>query len=294
MPQAEFRPLVLVVSDSLGDTAFGVLRAALAQFKEGSCEVRRLARVNDVSALRAVLDESHGRKVVVLHTIVDAVLRCEVQDLLSGRGVPVIDVMGPALNALSAVLNQDPLLQVGAVHQTDARYFERIQAMEYFVAHDDGRNCEDLSDADLVLIGVSRTSKTPLSMYLAYLGYKVANIPLALGTEPPAALFEVDPARVFGLVSTVEEIAEIRSSRLGDDLSRSIAGRYADPALIDEEMRDARALMGRIGCIVIKTDRKAIEESAAEILAHLEYVLRIRSARQSGNTQSIPGGINTV
>ena len=114
-------------------------------------------------------------------------------------------------------------------------------------------------------------------MYLAYLGYKVANIPLALGIEPPAALFDVDPARVFGLVSTVEEIAQIRSSRLGDEVSRSVAGRYAE--------RAARALMGRIGCIVIKTDRKAIEESAAEIIGHLDYVLSQRSARERGSAK---------
>lgn len=294
MSNEESRPLVLVVSDSLGDTAFAVLRAALAQFNQGSCEVRRLSKVNDVDALRTVLDETSNRSVVVLHTIVDVELRCEVEELLVSRDIPIIDVIGPALDALSAVIGQSPSRQVGAVHQTDARYFERIQAMEYFVAHDDGRNCDDLSDADLVLIGVSRTSKTPLSMYLAYLGYKVANIPLALGIDPPAALFDVDPARVFGLVSTVEEIAEIRSSRLGDGLSRSVAARYADPSLIYDEMRASRALMGRIGCIVIKTDRKAIEESAAEIIGHLECVLRLRTARKGGNKQQIPGGITTV
>lgn len=294
MSNVASRPLVLVVSDSLGDTAFAVLRAALAQFDQGSCEVRRLAKVDDTEALRAILDESPNRSVVVLHTIVDVALRRAVEGLLDSRDIPIIDVIGPALDALSTVLGQSPSRQVGAVHQTDARYFERIGAMEYFVAHDDGRNCDDLSDADLVLIGVSRTSKTPLSMYLAYLGYKVANIPLALGIEPPAALFDVDPARVFGLVSTVEEIAEIRSSRLGDGLSRAVAARYADPALIYEEMRASRALMGRIGCIVVNTDRKAIEESAAEIIGHLECILRLRSARKRGIAQQIPDGIATV
>lgn len=142
-----------------------------------------------------------------------------------------------------------------------------------------------MRDADLVLIGVSRTSKTPLSMNLAYLGYKVANIPLALGIEPPEALFDVDPARVFGLVSTVEEIAQARSSRLGDEVSRSVAGWYADPSIIYEELRAARALMGRIGCMVIKTDRKAIEESAAEIIGHLDHVLSQRSTRECGGAK---------
>lgn len=283
MTHADPRPLVMVVSDSLGDTAFAVLRAALAQFPPDACEVRRLAKINDIAGLREMLDESPDRSVVVLHTIVDSGLRGRVERFLDERGVPIIDVINPAIDALSSALGRPPSLRVGAVHATDERYFERIQAMEYFVSHDDGRNCDDLSQADLVLIGVSRTSKTPLSMYLAYLGYKVANIPLALESEPPAALFDVDPARVFGLVSTVEEIAEIRNSRLGDDRSRAVASRYADPVAIDAEMRSARALMARIGCIVVKTDRKAIEESAAEIIGHLEYVLRLRSVRKSGN-----------
>ena len=156
--------------------------------------------------------------------------------------------------------------------------------MEYFVEHDDGRGCDDLSDADIVLVGVSRTSKTPLAMYLAHLGYRVANIPLAPGMEPPASLFEVDPAKVFGLTSRADVISDIRERRLGDDLSRSVAASYADPRAVEDEMRDARALMGRLGCFVVRTDEKAIEESAAEIVAQLARVKEAR-ARRAGTRE---------
>lgn len=169
----------------------------------------------------------------------------------------------------------------GAIHRTDEGYFKRIEAMEYFVEHDDGRGSDDLSGADIVLIGISRTGKTPLSMYLAHQGYRVANIPLATGVEPPASLFEVDPAKVFGLISTAGVVSSIRNSRLGDDLSRGVAGSYVDPELVAREMDDARALIKRLGCLSIRTDGKAIEESAAEIAMHLERVAAGRAHRKN-------------
>ena len=128
---------------------------------------------------------------------------------------------------LSSLIGVAPKGVAGVIHKTDDRYFHRIEAMEYFVEHDDGRGCDDLSGADIVLLGVSRTSKTPLSMYLAYQGYKVANVPLAHGMEPPKSIYEVDPMRLFGLISTVDVISEIRDSRLGNDYARAVAGSYA-------------------------------------------------------------------
>ena len=171
------------------------------------------------------------------------------------------------------------------IHKTDDRYFHRIEAMEYFVEHDDGRGCDDLSGADIVLLGVSRTSKTPLSMYLAYQGYKVANVPLAHGMEPPKSIYEVDPMRLFGLISTVGVISEIRDSRLGDDYARAVAGSYAEPESVRGELEEARALMKRLGCFVMRTDGKAIEESASEIIAHLEEIQDARARRAARRVQ---------
>lgn len=162
-------------------------------------------------------------------------------DYLGMLHIRSVDLIGPTLAVLSSLIGVPPKGVAGVIHRTDDRYFHRIEAMEYFVEHDDGRGCDDLSGADIVLLGVSRTSKTPLSMYLAYQGYKVANVPLAHGMEPPKSIYEVDPMRLFGLISTVDVISEIRDSRLGDDYARAVAGSYAEPESVRSELEEARA-----------------------------------------------------
>lgn len=275
------RKTALVISDALGDTACEVVLAAAAQFDEGLFRIVRVPKVADASVVARYLDPrlARGDAVAAFHTIADPALRGEVVEALSARGVPQVDLLGGAIDALAHLTGAPPRGIAGAIHRTDERYFKRIEAMEYFVEHDDGRGCDDLSDADIVLVGVSRTSKTPLAMYLAHLGYRVVNIPLAPGMEPPASLFEIDPAKVFGLTSRADVISDIRERRLGDDLSRSVAASYADPRAVEDEMRDARALMGRLGCFVVRTDEKAIEESAAEIVAQLARVKEARARR---------------
>ncbi|MDO5032518.1 pyruvate, water dikinase regulatory protein [Corynebacterium sp.] len=281
-PQAT-RACVHVISDSLGTTACEVAQAAAGQFCEGAVEVVRLPKVSDVAQVERHLEPrmAAGERMAVLFTIASPELRARVRDLLARKGVPAVDLLGPTLDAIAAITGEAPHGIPGTIHRTDERYFRRIEAMEYFVEHDDGRGADDLSGAEIVLIGVSRTGKTPLSMYLAYQGYRVANIPLAHGMEPPASLADVDPARVFGLISTTDVIAAIRDQRLGDELSRAHAGSYADPSCIDREMGEARALMRRLGCFTVRTDGKAIEESAAEITARLEEVARARAALQN-------------
>ena len=217
------RPTVIVISDSLGDTACEVVLAASGQFDEGAFRVLRLPKVTSVEQVKSFVgphvDADH-RDIAVFHTIVDPALRARVLDYLGMLHIRSVDLIGPTLAVLSSLIGVPPKGVAGVIHKTDDRYFHRIEAMEYFVEHDDGRGCDDLSGADIVLLGVSRTSKTPLSMYLAYQGYKVANVPLAHGMEPPKSIYEVDPMRLFGLISTVDVISEIRDSRLGDDYAR--------------------------------------------------------------------------
>lgn len=270
---------VLAVSDALGRTAADVALAAAGQFPGAEVVIRRLAHVDAADTVEGELAPlvAAGERVAVFHTIVDAALRARVADLLLRLGVPAVDLMGPATGTLSILLDREPVGVPGTIHRTDEGYFKRIEAMEYFVEHDDGRGADDLSGADVVLLGVSRTSKTPLSMYLAFQGLKVANVPLAAGMEPPASVFAVDPARLIGLISTVDVISDIRDRRLGDELSRAVAAAYADPAAIEREMAEARALMRRLGCFVVRTDHKAVEESAAEIMARLERVAQART-----------------
>lgn len=271
---------VLVISDALGETAASVALAAAGQFDEGAVAIERLSRVQDARQVRRYLESLAGaaKKIAAFHTIVQDELRSEVAGLLVEQGIAAVDLLGPAIDTIAALTGLAPKGIPGIIHQTDERYFQRIACMEYTVEHDDGRGADDLSEADVVLIGVSRTSKTPLSMYLALQGYRVANIPLAPQMEPPQALFEVDPARIFGLVTTVEAIAPIRAQRLGTAQAQSAAGSYADPNAIELEFAYARSLMKRLGCFVVHTDGKAIEESATEIIERLNRILLTRNA----------------
>lgn len=271
---------VLVISDALGETAASVALAAAGQFDEGTVAIERLSRVQDARQVRRYLESLAGaaKKIAAFHTIVQDELRSEVAGLLVEQGIAAVDLLGPAIDTIAALTGLAPKGIPGIIHQTDERYFQRIACMEYTVEHDDGRGADDLSEADVVLIGVSRTSKTPLSMYLALQGYRVANIPLAPQMEPPQALFEVDPARIFGLVTTVEAIAPIRAQRLGTAQAQSAAGSYADPNAIELEFAYARSLMKRLGCFVVHTDGKAIEESATEIIERLNRILLARIA----------------
>ncbi|MBM6891558.1 kinase/pyrophosphorylase [Enorma massiliensis] len=271
---------VLVISDALGETAASVALAAAGQFDEGAVAIERLSRVQDARQVKRYLESLAGaaKKIAAFHTIVQDALRCEVAGLLVEQGIAAVDLLGPSIDTIAALTGLAPKGIPGIIHQTDERYFQRIACMEYTVEHDDGRGADDLTEADIVLIGVSRTSKTPLSMYLALQGYRVANIPLAPQVEPPQALFEVDPARIFGLVTTVEAIAPIRAQRLGTAQAQSAAGSYADPDAIELEFAYARSLMKRLGCFVVHTDGKAIEESATEIIERLNRILLARNA----------------
>lgn len=267
-------PTVHVISDSLGDTAADVALAAAAQFDTGIVHIERLPKASSLEQISAFLDAHLANEdpehFLIFHTIVDRELRCALEDELVRRKVPHVDILGPALDAIEHLTGKSPHGQPGVIRRTDERYFRRIEAMEFFVSHDDGRNPQDLTKADIVLVGVSRTSKTPLSMYLSFHGYKVANVPLAKGSEPPVELFDVEPFRIFGLLSTPEVLSTIRNERLGSDRVREVAGAYADPEAIEEELDEAKALMRRLGCIRIHTDGRAVEETAQVILGYFD------------------------
>jgi regulator of PEP synthase PpsR (kinase-PPPase family) len=179
-----------------------------------------------------------------------------------------VDILGPPVAALTGASGVAPSEEVGAFRKTDRGYFERVEALEFAVKHDDGRNPEGLDEAEIVLIGVSRTSKTPLSMYLGFKGYKVANIPLAPGMEPPKQLFDVDVSKVFGLVSDPELLVSIRRQRIVE--LGPYARRYADDEAVRSEVAESRDFMRRLGCIVIHTGDRAVEEAAQEIIRYLE------------------------
>ena len=267
--QQEQPPIVYIVSDGLGESAAAITSAAAAQFSEIPCIIHRLPMVSSlgqatefVEACLAASDDG----IVLFHTLANSELRSQFEAYLKTRDVIAIDLIGPAINGIAKVTGRVPKEEPGLLRRTSEQYFQRIKAMDFAVEHDDARNIESLGEADIIIIGASRTSKTPLSIYLASLGYKVANIPLALGTEPPSQLFEVEPQRIFGLTSTVQLLSDIRFRHLGN--ATEVAGAYADPGYIQADLDEARQIMRRLGCIVVRTDGRSIEETAQEILRY--------------------------
>ena len=256
-----------VLSDSLGETADADARAAAAQFPRGTFRLERLPKVSDVEQLRDLVHAHCGHYCIFFYTLVEEGLRREMERLSAENGVKAVDILGPGVALLSGVTGSEPRGVAGTIRMPDEAYFDRIEAMEFAIKHDDGRNPEGLVDADVVIIGVSRTSKTPLSIYLASKGFYAANIPLVRGSEPPKELFEVDPRRVFGLVSKPEVLAEIRAKRMAE-LGTFVA-HYADRSDIEADLEEARAIMRRIGCIVVRSDNRAVEETAQEIIRYL-------------------------
>jgi regulator of PEP synthase PpsR (kinase-PPPase family) len=255
-----------VISDSLGETGETVALAAVSQFRPNAFRIERLPKVTSPEDLRAMVTTHCGRDCIFFYTLVDKPMREEMERLCDG-GMIGVDLLGPAVSKLTQVTGIQPSGEAGRIRRTDEGYFDRIEAMEFAVKHDDGRNPEGLKDADIVLLGVSRTSKTPISMYLAFKGWRVANVPLAPGSEPPQEIYELDPRRVFGLVTSSDVLHNIRQERM-KELGGWVPG-YADLEKIEAELAEARTIMRKIGCLVVRTDNKAVEESAQEILRHI-------------------------
>jgi regulator of PEP synthase PpsR (kinase-PPPase family) len=257
-----------IVSDSLGETADTVARAAAAQFEHGTFVFERLPRICSAKQLEDLVRAHCGPNCIFFHTFANEALRQRMREVCAELDAHEIDILGPAIGALTRASGVAPSEEVGAHRRTDRGYFERVEALEFAVKHDDGRNPEGLGEAEIVLIGVSRTSKTPLAMYLGFKGYKVANIPLAPGVEAPRELYDVDVRRVFGLVSDPELLVSIRRQRVAE--LGPYAKRYADDAAVREEVAESRDFMRRLGCIVIHTGDRAVEEAAQEIIRYLE------------------------
>jgi regulator of PEP synthase PpsR (kinase-PPPase family) len=266
------QPTIHIISDSLGDSATAIAEAASSQFGGPGIPIERLPNATQLSQISSYLESKlvdyDASDLIVIHTFANPDLRSEVQTYLDNAQIAGVDALGPAIDTIAAVTGLEPRNQPGLLHRIDKEYFRRVGAMEFAVYHDDGRAPEELKDADIVLIGASRTSKTPLSIYLALSGYKVANVPLAPGVEPPKQLFEIDRARIYGLTSKASLLVDIRMRRLGN--ATHVAGKYADPLYVQDDLDQARTLMRKLGVIVIHTDNRAIEEAAQEILRYFE------------------------
>ncbi len=256
-----------LVSDSTGETLKAVARAAIVQFTNAAAEQREhsWALVRTPGVMERVIQAIAATRGIVLYTVVDPELREMLVDSCRKIGVPCVAVLDPVIQALSLFLGQQAQGLPGRQHELDAEYFKRIDAMNYTLAHDDGQVPEDLDTADLILLGVSRTSKTPTSIYLANRGVKVVNIPVIPGVELPPQLFEIRKPLVVGLTTNPERLIQIRMNRLAS-LNQNSETSYVDPDAVREEIIKARRLYNDNGWHVIDVSRRSIEETAAAIL----------------------------
>jgi len=257
--------LIYVVSDSIGETAELVVRAAASQFDGHLIDVHKYPYIEDKDAIDEIIASAKESKAMIVFTLVIPELKDYMLQVAHANQVPVIDVMGPLMVTLQQTLKVKPTNKPGLVRRLDEEYFRRVDAIEFAVKYDDGRDPRGLLRADVVLIGVSRTSKTPLSMYLANKRLKVANVPLVPEVEPPEELFELPPERVIGLTISGEQLNGIRTERL-KALGLTAQANYAALDRIQQELQYSQKIMQRLGCPVIDVSNKAVEETANIIL----------------------------
>lgn len=260
---------VYVLSDSIGETGELLSKAALSQFNSGNFEIRKFPYITDKEQILEIFEEAKNEPSIFIYTIVIEDLREYLRKLGKEYNIPTVDLMSPALDAISSILGYDPVRESGLIRRLDENYFKKVDAVEFAVKYDDGKDPRGIKKADIVLVGISRTSKTPLSMYLAHKNYKVANVPLVPEVNPSEELFEKDPRRIIGLISDPDKINEIRQERL-KALGLDNNANYASMERIDMELEYSQSIMERLGCIVINVSNKAIEETARIIIDHLK------------------------
>ncbi len=267
------KPTIFIVSGGVGTSGWQILQTALAQFLTNDIPVTIVPQVRQREQLEQVVAQAASVGGLLVHTLVDANLRCELLNLAKINHVPEVDLLGPLLDQLTRSLGQTPVGQPGLYHKMRERDLKRIEAIEFAVNHDDGKRAYELSQAEIVLTGVSRVGKTPLSMYLSILGWKVANIPLVNGISPPSALFQIDHRRVVGLMIEAGQLVAYRQRR-SHHLGIAPNTPYTAPAELYDELEFAREVFRRGQFAIIDTTDKPIEESAEEIIALINRRLK--------------------
>ncbi|HLQ71852.1 MAG TPA: pyruvate, water dikinase regulatory protein [Bacillota bacterium] len=264
------KPLVYVLSDSVGETAEQVIKAGLSQFNNGEYKIQRIPYVEDKKTVDETLEIAKDNRGIIGFTLVDPQLRRYVNERAKEMNIEAIDIMGPMMKAMERVFKSTPRLEPGLVHKLDEDYFKRVEAIEFAVKYDDGRDSRGISRADIVLIGVSRTSKTPLSQYLAHKRIKVANVPIVPEVDPPEELYEVAPEKCIGLRISPEKLNEIRIERL-KALGLGNQATYANIERIHQELSYFDNVVTKIGCKIVDVSNKAVEETANIILQNIKY-----------------------
>ncbi len=258
-----------LVSDATGETLITVARAAAAQYAKMMPVEHVHPLVRTQKQLDRVLVEIEESPGIVLYTLLEENLVGRLEAKCRAFGLPCLSILGPVLHLFQAYLGAESTHKVGAQHTLNAEYFRRIDALNYTMLHDDGQQADDLEEADVVLVGVSRTSKTPTSIYLANRGVKTANIPLVPGVPPPPNVERLSHPLVVGLFATPERIVQIRQNRLLGLKAHRDDDQYIDRRAVAEEIAVSRKLCSKHNWPVIDVTRRSIEETAAAVLAYL-------------------------
>ncbi|HTP66636.1 MAG TPA: pyruvate, water dikinase regulatory protein [Geobacteraceae bacterium] len=263
---------IYLLSDATGGTVEMVVSAALSQFRGVDYRLHRFTRLRTSDDIIHALEVAAKEPGVLIYTLVNQEHGRLLREQAESRGIAAVDLISPLIYKLADFFGTMPQEVPGLLYKLDSEYYKRMDAVNFAVKQDDGQEPGNLHKADMILVGVSRTSKTPLSMYLANRGYKVANIPLVNGVDPPGELFEVDQKRVVGLLIENRRLVELRSARLRN-LRQNPHGDYADFDMVEEELEFCRRLYRRHPeWLIIDVTNKSVEESAAEILKKLNYI----------------------
>ncbi|RUM98589.1 kinase/pyrophosphorylase [Pseudaminobacter arsenicus] len=264
-PQSFFH--LHLISDATGETLLAAGRAAAAQYKDARAIEHIYPLIRTEKQLMKVFDDIEEQPGIVLYTLVDQALASRIDARAAEMGLPCVSVLEPVLSVFQSYLGTPAGRRVGAQHVLDADYFRRIDALNFTMEHDDGQLPTDLDEADIILIGISRTSKTPTSIYLANRGIKTANIPIVLGVPLPENLVYAKKPLIVGLVATAERISHVRQNRILGTMPGYDAQGYVDRAMINEELAYARQICTRHNWPMIDVSRRSIEETAAAIVA---------------------------
>lgn len=253
---------IFIISDSVGETAQRLIRASLAQYPSLlDTEIKNYPFIDNEADLRAILKDALKEDAIVVSTLVSRELNQIIQEIVTTHQLRHMDFMTQMLQMITSQTGIEPIYKSGALHQLDEDYFDRVAAIEFAVKYDDGKNPKGFLKSDLVLLGISRTSKTPLSMYLANKSYKVSNLPLIPEVNVPAELFEVPADRIIGLTASPHYIMKIRSERVRL-MGVTTATTYSNLERIKQEMSYAEELYHQLGAKVISVENKSIEEVA--------------------------------
>ena len=259
---------IIIISDGIGDTAKEIADCGMAQFEGHDVSFQRHINIRSLNQINSIFSDKNISNALVLYTLVSPDLRDKIEVLAKEKGAHCIDIIGPVLDVFSDFFKDAPSARPGLHRRVDQDYYDRVEAMEFTLNNDDGKNVELLDSADVILVGISRTSKTPLSLYLAQqYSMKVVNIPLIINTAPPVALFNVDQRKIFALTidpTALRAIRRNRLSRLGaDECSEQYAG--VNSVILEIEWADKIFAKNKKWASFNVTN-KAIEETAAEIM----------------------------